>query len=72
MAALLGEEHWLATQLEHVSWEGCRFYDLIFPTFVFLAGVSAVFSLSRVREENGKDAAFVIENLAKKQHNTRV
>ncbi len=58
-AAALGEHHWLAQQLEHVTWEGCRFYDLIFPTFVFLAGVSAVFSLIRIRDDRGKDAAFV-------------
>jgi len=58
-AAALGEHHWLAQQLEHVPWEGFRFYDLIFPTFVFLAGVSAVFSLGRIREEHGKDAALV-------------
>ncbi len=58
-AAALGEHHWFAQQLEHVSWEGCRFYDLIFPTFVFMAGISAVFSLGRIREERGKDAAFV-------------
>ena len=58
-AAALGEHHWFAEQLEHVTWEGCRFYDLIFPTFVFLAGVSAVFSLGRIREQSGKDAAFV-------------
>ena len=37
----------LATQLEHVSWEGFRFYDCIFPLFVFLMGVSIVFSLSK-------------------------
>lgn len=58
-AAALGEHHWFAQQLEHVPWEGVRFYDLIFPTFVFLAGVSAVFSLGRIREERGKDSAFV-------------
>lgn len=58
-SALLGEHHWLSQQLEHVAWEGCRFYDLIFPTFVFLAGVSAVFSLGRIREEQGKDAALL-------------
>ena len=58
-AALLGAEHWLSLQLEHVAWEGCQFYDLIFPTFVFLAGVSSVFSLGRIRDERGKDAAFV-------------
>jgi len=27
-------------QLEHVSWEGFRFYDLIFPSFVFIVGTS--------------------------------
>src|SRR6266478_2605728 len=25
-------------QLEHVEWEGFRFYDLIFPLFIFMAG----------------------------------
>ena len=33
-------------QLEHVDWAGFRFYDLIFPSFVFIVGVSIVFSLS--------------------------
>ena len=28
----------LATQLDHVVWEGFRFYDLIFPLFVLLLG----------------------------------
>jgi len=47
----------LATQLEHVEWEGFRFYDLIFPLFIFLAGVSLVFSLTRTMEEAGRAAA---------------
>jgi predicted acyltransferase len=29
----------LATQLKHVVWEGFRFYDLIFPLFLFIVGV---------------------------------
>ena len=37
----------LATQLKHVEWEGFRFYDLIFPLFLFIVGVSMVFSLGR-------------------------
>lgn len=49
----------LADQLEHVEWEGFRFYDLIFPLFVFMAGISLVFSLSKAREKQGKDAALV-------------
>lgn len=45
-------------QLEHCEWEGCVFYDCIFPLFVFLAGVSIVFSMGRVRAEGGDAAAF--------------
>ena len=37
--------HALADQLEHVAWEGFRFYDLIFPLFVFMSGLSLVLSL---------------------------
>jgi predicted acyltransferase len=34
-------------QLTHVSWAGFHFYDLIFPLFVFLSGMSLAFSLER-------------------------
>jgi predicted acyltransferase len=37
----------VADQLEHVDWAGFHFYDLIFPLFVFIVGVSIVFSLSK-------------------------
>jgi predicted acyltransferase len=47
----------IATQLDHVAWEGFRFYDLIFPLFVFIVGVSIVFSLSKRTAEQGKAAA---------------
>ena len=29
---------WMSTQLDHVQWNGFRFYDLIFPLFLFLSG----------------------------------
>lgn len=35
----------LSAQLKHVAWNGFQAYDLIFPTFLFLAGVSTPFSL---------------------------
>ncbi len=38
----------LAAQFEHAQWEGFRFEDLIFPMFVFIAGASLVFSLTRI------------------------
>lgn len=45
----------LARQFEHVDWEGFRFYDLIFPLFLFLVGAVLPFSLSKAAEQ-GKGA----------------
>src|SRR5438552_14444582 len=47
----------LASQLEHADWEGFHFYDLIFPLFVFIVGVSLVFSLTRTIEGVGRAEA---------------
>jgi len=47
----------VAEQLDHVPWRGFHFYDLIFPMFVFIVGVSMVFSLSKAVERGGKAAA---------------
>lgn len=38
---------WAAYEVDHAPWAGCRFYDLIFPTFIFVTGVSLVFSLEK-------------------------
>lgn len=40
-------------QLEHKSWEGFAFYDLIFPLFVFLLGMGIVFSLGKIIAREG-------------------
>lgn len=37
----------LRGQFGHVEWKGFTVYDLVFPLFVFLAGVSLAFSLRR-------------------------
>ncbi len=47
----------LAEQLEHADWDGFHFYDLIFPLFVFLVGVSLVFSLTKSLERVGRREA---------------
>lgn len=47
----------LADQLEHVEWEGFHFYDLIFPLFVFIVGVSLVFSLTKTIASAGRAEA---------------
>ncbi len=55
--ALAAAGNFAGTQLEHVEWAGFRFYDLIFPLFVFIVGVSLVFSLTRLVEQEGRAAA---------------
>ena len=47
----------VAEQLGHVAWRGFHFEDLIFPMFVFIVGVSAVFSLDRAIERDGRRKA---------------
>jgi predicted acyltransferase len=49
----------LGTQMTHVAWEGFRFYDFIFPLFIFVTGVAIVFSLTRLVEREGKAKAHV-------------
>ena len=41
-------------QLKHVSWEGFRFYDLIFPSFVFIVGASVAFSLGKLQASGSR------------------
>src|ERR1051325_9459304 len=47
----------LAYELDHADWEGFHFYDLIFPLFVFLVGVSLVFSLGKTIQTAGRGEA---------------
>jgi predicted acyltransferase len=49
----------LAGQMEHVEWAGFHLEDLIFPMFVFIAGVSLAFSLGRMIEKEGRAGAAV-------------
>lgn len=37
----------MSNQLHHTVWNGFTFYDLIFPLFIFIAGVSMPFSYNR-------------------------
>ena len=43
-------------QLTHVAWNGFRFYDLIFPLFVFMVGASISYSVPRSLERSGRAA----------------
>ena len=39
-----GEGSWLFQQMTHCTWDGLRQHDTIFPTFLFIAGISFPFS----------------------------
>ena len=45
---------WAHKQLEHAEWHGFTFYDMIFPLFLFIAGVSMPFSIEKrlIRGDN--------------------
>jgi predicted acyltransferase len=47
----------VAYELCHAEWEGFHFEDLIFPLFMFMAGMSIVFSLRKTIEREGRAAA---------------
>lgn len=38
---------WMSAQLHHTVWNGCTFYDMIFPIFLFISGVSMPFSFQK-------------------------
>src|SRR5262249_25451504 len=37
---------WLADQMGHRDWEGCTFWDLIQPSFMFIVGASMPFAFA--------------------------
>jgi predicted acyltransferase len=54
-----GDEHHAYWALKHAAWNGFTPTDLVFPTFLFLVGVSTVFSTaSRVAQGASKTSLF--------------
>lgn len=54
----------IAQQLSHSKWNGFTFYDLIFPLFVYITGVSVVLSLQKRLE--GADRLPLIKHILKR------
>ena len=51
---------WIATQLSHMTWNGFRFYDLIFPMFLFISGVSTPYSVGREIEKKVENRTILL------------
>lgn len=47
----------IGRQLDHAAWSGFHFLDLIFPLFVFLSGMSVVFSSEKAVATLGRSGA---------------
>jgi predicted acyltransferase len=41
---------WISAQLNHAKWNGFTFYDLIYPMFIYVVGVSIVFAIGKRRD----------------------
>ncbi len=55
----------LAAQMDHVEWHGLAHHDTIFPLFLFIAGISFPFSLSK-QLGNGKTEAAIIRKIIRR------
>ena len=53
ISSLTGSSFWkgFAQQMEHPEWNGFQFFDLIFPLFLFIAGVATPFSVGKELEK---------------------
>lgn len=51
---------WWANQLHHVAWHGFHFYDMIFPLFLFIAGISFPFSMAkRIARNDSRKSIYI-------------
>ena len=45
----------IAGQMSHVEWHGFAHHDMIFPLFLFIAGISFPFSLANRRDRGASE-----------------
>jgi predicted acyltransferase len=62
-----GSPFWngFSNQLTHPAWNGFHFYDLIFPLFLFIAGVATPYSVGRELEK-GKNKQQLLSRVIKR------
>ena len=54
-----GDRDHVYAPLEHADWHGCTFTDLVFPTFLFVAGVAIVPAFARRLQAGAAPRTFV-------------
>ncbi|MEO6521969.1 MAG: DUF5009 domain-containing protein [Mucilaginibacter sp.] len=58
---------WMSGQLHHTEWNGITFYDMIFPLFLFIAGVSMPYSIGNKLTRAGISSANYLPFAEKKK-----
>ncbi len=62
---LMGTPAAITGQFEHSAWNGFTFEDLIFPLFLFIAGLTVPFSLVK-RAERGESRGVLVGHIARR------
>lgn len=52
---------WMTAQMGHADWDGFFHHDTIFPLFLFIAGISFPFSLSKQREKGMSERSIYLK-----------
>jgi predicted acyltransferase len=58
---------WFSGQLHHTVWNGITFYDMIFPLFLFIAGVSMPYSMGNKIAKAGVSSASQLPSKSKRE-----
>ncbi len=58
---------WMSSQLHHTDWNGITFYDMIFPTFLFVAGVSMPYSFEKKMSIAGVNSPMQLPSIEKRK-----
>jgi predicted acyltransferase len=58
---------WMSAQLNHTVWNGITFYDMIFPLFLFISGISMPYSVQKRMQVAGVSAAFELPKEEKRK-----
>lgn len=53
----------ISNQLHHTVWNGFTFYDVIFPLFIFIAGISMPYSFAAQFEKAGMNSGVAKKNI---------
>jgi predicted acyltransferase len=56
---------WMSGQLHHTEWNGITFYDMIFPLFLFIAGVSMPYSMGNKVAKHGVAYPYLLPSSSK-------